>query len=206
MTKTSNRRNWKHLLICTLAIAACGDDGGSQAGPPDAAVDAQPTTDAGATQSPYQLVTCGSPADAPDAGLSDADASVPDAGLSDADAGINEPPALGDPCCDPDNPCPGGLACIEGPDGNRTCSERCDTELDPCQYGGICASFGGSDVCIPASTEGQDCAPELCDSATICTGESADDAVCKRKCEAQEECDEGTTCTGISGTDSRACL
>ncbi len=167
------------------------------------AADAVPVTDAGPpadadySSSPFLLIICA--ADEAEPGV---DAGSLDGGVADA----GPTPGVDDPCCDPTGMCPGGLACIQGPTPEEhRCRARCDLAVRECAAGGVCADFGGEGVCIPASSEGLDCAPELCDSATICVGSSADDATCWRRCEVDEDCDVGQFCTNLTQTDVKAC-
>lgn len=205
-TQTMSLRRLSAMVLgALLLVAGCGDDDGGAAPQPDArpVADAAPIADAAdGTDSPYDLVTCGADPGAGDAGPAGDAGLEGDAG-PEGDAGV--PPGQGDPCCDPDGPCPGELACIEGPTEERTCRARCDRQ-GGCPGGGVCASFGGDNVCIPASREGEECSPELCDENTICVGETADDATCRRRCTDQADCPENTTCTSLGGTDSKACL
>jgi len=112
-----------------------------------------------------------------------------------------------DPCCDPTGLCSGDLVCIAGPTSEQhRCRPRCDLAVRQCPAGGVCADFGGNGVCIPASLEGLECAPELCDSATICVGSTVDDAICRRRCALDDDCDAGQFCTNLTQTDVKACL
>lgn len=186
------RGAWIALVLFpfVVAIAACGDSdpaSTADAGAPDATIatadapvtPADASADAAPPESPWLLVTCdGDPAD-------------PDAGIDQG-------------CCDPTGVCPADQACLEGLDDARRCRPRCPEGA--CPPGGACADFGGTPVCIPASTEGLPCAPELCDAATICVGSSADDAICRRRCTDTSECEAGQTCTTLQGSTAMACL
>ena len=207
------KRAWvAPLFVLAVLATACGSGGADNvegdddtASAPDAGgwiYDAAPAADADYSSSPFLLVTCAADGDEGDY----ADAGSLDAGAGDA--GPAEPPSgVDEPCCDPTGTCAGDLACIQGPtpDEHR-CRPRCDLAVRECPAGGVCADFGGEGVCIPASTEGLDCAPELCDSATICVGSSADDATCHRRCDIDGDCEEGETCTQLLQTEARACL
>jgi MYXO-CTERM domain-containing protein len=199
-------RYWVLPIVCAAGLAmACGggaaegdddDDTGPDAG---AIVDATPSADAehadaDYSDSPYLLITC------------DGDAPVlADAGPGDLDGGL--PPGIDSACCDPTGMCAGDLACIQGPTAEEhRCRPRCDLVAGDCPAGGVCADFAGSGVCIPASLEGLPCAPELCDGATICVGDTVDDATCHRRCAEDTDCDEGQSCTDLLQTDTKACL
>jgi hypothetical protein len=201
------------LLATTSILAAataCGgdDDGGS--GPSDAAaiIDSGPLPDA-RQGSNFWLVSCGADPEY-DAGPDTPDAGTPDAGVDagpPADAGLQPPPGFGDPCCDPDGVCPSGLECIA--DANRengTCRPVCigDDNLQ-CPFGGVCARFGGQNICIPASVDGDECDPELCESGFLCVGTSSDDAVCRKKCTGPDDCGDGYECQIVSNG-MMACL
>lgn len=181
------------FLVAVMALSlACGDPNEAAAGAPDASsaveVDAAPASSDAAPgpRAPYALVTC---QDEPSA----------DAG-AEGDAG----PAS---CCDPYGLCPALEACIEGPTtAEHVCRPYCDPAADDCGDGTRCVSFEGRGVCIPASREGLECSPELCDAETICVGASADDAVCQRRCAEATDCDEGQICSQLLGSDTRACL
>lgn len=186
------------------AAAACGgDDDGADT--PDARVfiDSGPLPDAQDPGSNFWLVSCGADPEA-DAGP-DIDAGPEiDAGPP-ADAG--PPPGFDEPCCNPDGVCPSGLECIADADKqNGTCRPVCigDDSLQ-CPFGGVCAMFGGQRICIAASGEGAECAPELCESDFICVGENADSATCRKKCTMTEECGDGEECLPVQGSDSKAC-
>ncbi len=206
------RRPSAAAIAATLALVAgaalgcsSNDPAGDTGGSPDAnnnvtppgADAATPSGDGGADNAPYHMVTC-------EGGPTDAGADWADAGPTDGDAGTF-PPSLGNPCCSPDGVCPGALACIEDPDGARSCQPFCTTDAD-CPDGDRCADFAGTGACIPGSTEGQDCAPEQCDQTTICVGSNADNALCRRRCTDTSDCADGDTCTMLNGTDSMACL
>lgn len=198
-------RRRSRAALMALCLVACGGDRADVASDDDEAdaaaawpvadagpvSDSAPPADADYSSSPYLLVTCGG---------------EPSGGVGEADAGLGD--AVDAPCCQPDGPCPEDLACIQ--DGvdteTRRCRPRCDLAIDHCPEGGVCASFNGTGVCIPASLEGAPCAPELCDAATICVGTSADDATCHRRCETSDECDDGQSCTALNGTSAKACL
>jgi hypothetical protein len=204
-------------LALSLANAGCGDDddGASvDAATPDAVASIDGSTVDGGVNSPFDLLTCNTadaapPADAAtDAAPSDAgtDAAPPatDAGPG-ADAG--PPPGIDDPCCNPDGDCDIGLECIEGPTmAEHRCRPTCSLSDRICAFGGVCANFGGQGVCIPASSIGDPCSPELCEADAICVGSTADDAICEQRCEQQSDCTMGGTCTALTGTDAMACL
>jgi hypothetical protein len=92
-----------------------------------------------------------------------------------------------------------------GDDGG-TCQRPCDPDAPDCPPGTACLSFSGEGVCAPAGTEGNACAPELCDAATICVGDTEDDATCRRRCDAAEDCDEGQDCRELPGIGASACM
>lgn len=198
------------LLAVTTSIlaaaAACGgdDDGG---GTPDARVviDSGPLPDARDPGSSFWKLSCG-PDPEFDAGPEpEFDAGIPDAG-PDADAGPQPPPGFDDPCCDPEGVCPSGLECIGDENmANATCRPVCigDDNLQ-CPFGGYCAQFGGQRICIPASREGEECAPELCERGLICVGQDADSATCHKKCTTTEECDDGEECLPVTGSSTNA--
>ncbi|HTM20142.1 MAG TPA: hypothetical protein VL172_06540, partial [Kofleriaceae bacterium] len=197
-------------IALPLALLACSGNA-DESGPPDAAPapDAptgvpQTPTDGGAS-SPFWLVTCPAAAPAP---VYDIDAGADaDAGAGDADAGA--PVGIDEPCCQPDGAgaCPGDLACIRGPSGDQyRCRPPCDLADGTCPDGGVCADFGGAGVCIPASTVGLPCAPELCDGSSLCVGHDADDALCYLRCTDGSECADGETCTPVNPSSSSACL
>ena len=200
-------------LLATAAIlaaaAACGGDDDGGGGPIDAAafIDSGPLPDA-RSGSNFWLVSCG-PEPEYDAGPDSADAG-PDAGAPDAgdgDAGPQPPPGFDDPCCNPDGVCPSGLECIA--DVNRengTCRPVCigDDNLQ-CPFGGVCAQFGGQNICIPASGDGDDCDPELCEAGFICVGTDSENATCRKRCTGPDDCGEGYECEVVS-SGSMACL
>jgi len=211
------------VLSLIVVTAACGDDdgnGAADASPPDAVSFDANTTDGGMNTSPFTLITC---AAGPDAGTFDAgiDGGMADAGVDAgmADAGVDAsmadaspasdagpPPNLDDPCCNPTGECSGNLACIDGPTASEhRCRTLCDLSTRSCPFGGVCASFSGQGVCIPAGGIGDDCAPELCAEGGICVGSTAENAVCEQKCEMQSDCTSGT-CTAVGTGGSMACL
>lgn len=181
-------------LAVTVAVGCGGDDDGAaaDAAPPDAMpvieYDAGPPID---DPTAWELVSCG---------VEDADAGP------DADAGTS-PAGIGDPCCDPEGGCRPGQECIsstDNEDDSGSCRPVCALG-DTCPHGGRCANFGGQKICINASTEGQDCAPELCEAEFVCIGTSEENAVCRRKCPGGDECTvEGETCQETTG--GPACL
>lgn len=198
------------VAAASAAAAACGgdDDGG---GAIDAAeiIDSAPLPDA-RQGSNFWLVSCEADPEYDAGPPPEFDAGVPDAGIDagpPADAGLEPPPGYGDPCCDPAGVCPSGLECITDADReNGTCRPVCigDDSLQ-CPFGGVCARFGGQNICIPASADGDDCDPELCENGFLCVGTSSDDAVCRKKCTGPDDCGEGYECEVVSNG-MRACL
>jgi len=194
--------NLVRLITTTSLIAVAagcgGDDDGSGAIDAAVIIDSGPLPDARDVGSSFWKLTCG-PDPTADAGPDFDAGPTPDAGPP-ADAGLTPPPGYGDPCCDPDGVCPSGLECIGDMDmQNATCRPVCigDDNLQ-CPFGGVCANFGGQHICIPASGEGDDCAPELCGPGLICVGEDADSATCKKKCTGPDDCDDGDECLPVS--------
>jgi hypothetical protein len=198
------------LTTMTVASAACGgDDDGGAVYDAAAVIDSAPLPDA-REGSNFWLLSCG-PDPEFDAGPPpEFDAGTPDAGIDagpPADAGLEPPPGFGDPCCDPDGVCPSGLECIGDSDKeNATCRPVCigDDNLQ-CPFGGVCARFGGQMICIPASGDGAECDPELCEDGFLCVGTSSDDATCRKKCMVMEDCGEGQECQVVSNG-MKACL
>jgi len=188
------------------AASACGgDDDGSGAIDAAVIIDSAPLPDARDPGSSFWLLSCGADPEYDAAPGAEIDAGVPDAG-PDSDAGLEPPPGYDDPCCDPDGVCNSGLECIGDENmENATCRPVCigDDSLQ-CPFGGVCAKFGGQHICIPASGEGADCAPELCENGLICVGESADTATCRKKCMTTEECADGEECLPVSNG-AKAC-
>lgn len=184
------------------AAAACGgDDDGEGSIDATVVIDSGPLPDARDPGSNFWLLSCGADPEA-DAGP-EIDAGPP----PEIDAGPQPPPGFDDPCCDPDGVCPSGLECIGDENmENATCRPVCigDDSLQ-CPFGGVCAMFGGQRICISASGEGQECAPELCESGFICVGEDADSATCRKKCTMTEECGDGEECLPVQGSNSKAC-
>jgi hypothetical protein len=205
MTKTRAGRLAGLVAVAAAAIACGDDDGGGGAIDAAAIVDSGPLPDA-RQGSNFWLESCG-PDPEYDAGPDpEFDAGVPDAGPP-ADAGLQPPPGYGDPCCDPDGVCPSGLECISDADRqNGTCRPICigDDNLQ-CPFGGVCARFGGQNICIPASADGDDCDPELCESGFLCVGTSSEDAVCRKKCTSPDDCGDGYECEVVSNG-MMACL
>jgi hypothetical protein len=202
------------LLMLALVFGACksGDDA-----PP-----ADQSADASLEEAPDADVTTF--ADADPGAAADADPSAPDAepgsgGSADlhlitcaADPAPAEPAdaapggPLDEPCCDPTGTCSDGFLCIAGPDPQvHACRPPCDAQ-GQCGAGAVCAHFGATDVCIPASTEGQACAPELCDPTTICVGGSADSATCHLRCTDSAQCTAPQTCQPLVGSGAKACI
>jgi hypothetical protein len=207
------------VLVLALALGACSDDDASDddatgddtvdAATPDAAPGDQPDATPGneADAAPggggdtYLLLTC-EPGGG--GGSYDAGAGEPDASTDGPDAG--PPGGVDESCCDPEGACGAGLECISGLDpAVHRCRPHCDAQ-GACGAGGACADFGGTKVCIPASTEGQACAPELCDATTICVGSSADDATCHRRCTVTDDCEAPQTCQPLTGSAVKACF
>lgn len=183
-----------------IAVAACGGDDDGASGTTDAAVviDSGPLPDARDPGSSFYKLSCAADPEYDAGPPADAGPDV-DAGPQ-ADAGLTPPPGTGDPCCDPEGVCPSGLECIGDMNmENATCRPVCigDDNLQ-CPFGGVCANFAGQHICIPASGEGDECAPELCEPGLICVGENADSAVCKKKCTGPDDCADGEECLPVS--------
>ena len=189
-------------VACLTAIASCGGD---DDGPAQARIDAAP----------------------PDAGVSDA--APPDARSIGLDSPCCEPDQVcaeglfcladfaGDRRCR--NPCegagqdecpPGGVCAALAPASTPDAGPK-----DPPHPWSIvdCSSGPSADagagpvlICLPAQSEGEECAPELCDQLTICVGDSADSATCLRRCMKQGDCARGTTCMTVSGSGAMACF
>jgi hypothetical protein len=200
------------LLGLALVITGCTkSDDGDDAPAADASVDESADADPSATP------------DAEPGESADADPTAPDAepgtgGASDltlitcaadpapgapADAAPGGP--LDEPCCDPTGVCADGFLCIAGPGAQHGCRPPCDAQ-GQCGAGAVCAHFGATDVCIPASTEGQACAPELCEPSTICVGANADSATCHLRCTTSAECTAPATCQALVGSGAKACI
>ncbi len=214
------RRGWRAALLAGALLApSCkfsGDSDGSADPSDELPPDAAPAADGNdsAVSSPYVLVSCQADEVPPgnagesvslDAGV-DADASggASDAAPASSDAAV--PSALDTPCCAPDGLCGGDMACVEGPSAEiHRCRPRCDLATRICPVG-VCANFAGQGVCIPAAKLGESCAPELCEADGVCVGESADAAVCTRRCASSDECGAGESCTQLIGSTAKACL
>jgi hypothetical protein len=200
------------VAVAALAVAVAGGCDGSSSSSADARLpDAPPIDDTDAGEpiqgsTAWELVSCG---------LEDADAGPDggpdfDAAPGTPDAGDTPPEGLGDPCCDPEGGCNPGLECIsstDNADDSGSCRPVCTAE-NRCPHGGRCANFGGQKVCIEASDEGQECAPELCSDDTICVLDDAETetATCHKECVGDEDCDEPQTCQTLTGSTKKACI
>jgi hypothetical protein len=213
-----------------VLLAACTSGGGNDLleTAADAAA-AAPQADAGTEgggggeggNPSYKLVSCDVTGGDADAGIGDdSDAGVDE----DSDGGVDEDtdaggdvdggsasaplllPGLGEECCGSLNDCADGLACLDNGKGELRCRPTCDLEVQDCGGDGLCATFGETGVCIPAQSEGEECSPQLCDGSTICVGNSADEAICRRRCESKDDCEDDQECLDLGGSASKACF
>ncbi|GMV44526.1 MAG: hypothetical protein AMXMBFR64_62420 [Myxococcales bacterium] len=185
------------LVVCLLALGACGEDRLPGEGTGEDAlsdvVQTEDTTDAG---------TLDGEADVPLIDVQTPDVSKPDGG-PDTQGDASQGGKLGDPC-EVEADCESGY-CIMGPQG-LVCSEWC-SDVGVCPEGWVCDSWGKQGgLCVPRFRDW--CRPCFADGECgaagtfgTCAPLGAEGSFCTAACTSSEDCPAGASCTEVTSVD-----